>query len=177
MTIDFSAWTKATGDLLPGQQRVFLDVLNLVSEGKAHLVHGADYRNGKPCLVNAVGQMLSTGGGAGIPSREFSEVVCQFDILNGRMLEEGINVDGYVAPLAADFLIRNFGELKPMTLTKPDEGQVAPKYDDPPYIEPDDATLAASWLSAMAAPAPQEVAQRTDDEAEYVRSHVEHRNV
>lgn len=170
MTINFEPWTTATGNLKPGQQAVFLDVLNLVSEGKAHLVWGADYRDGKPCLVNAVGQMLSTGGGRGIPMQEFGDVVGQFDTINGALYEAGINTDGYVSPLAAEVLIRNFGEIKEMERTEVKES-VTP--DNKPYIEPTDDEFMQSWLSAMQAPAPQEVAERDDAEADYVRAHVE----
>lgn len=172
--LDFSAWTKATGDLLPGQQRVFLDVLNLVSEGKAHLVWGADYRDGKPCLVNAVGQMLSTGGGLGIPTAQFGGVVGEFDRLNGEMLKEGVNKDGYVSPLAADFLIRNFGEVKEMItedVPTPDGVNVA----QPVYVEPSDEQFMADWLAAMQVPGPEALADDPSPEAEYIRAHVEHR--
>lgn len=171
MTIDFSAWTKATGDLLPGQQRVFLDVLNLVSEGKAHLVYGADYRDGKPCLVNAVGQMLSVGGGAGVPSRNFGDVVGQFDTLNAAMLDRGINTDGYVSPLAADFLIRNFGEVKPMTMN----AVVTKDEVATPYVEPSDEAMARA-LAEMAAPAPEALADDPSPEADYVRTFVNREN-
>ncbi len=168
MPIDFTAWTKATGDLLPGQQAVFMDVLNLVSEGKAHLVYGADYRNGKPCLVNAVGQMLSTGGGQDIPSREFGPLVSEFDSLNSQLLAAGINTDGYVSPLAADILLRTFGDLKEMDLTPPEVKEEPAK----PYVEPSDEELMQSWLSAMAAPAPDVLAQDDSPEGEYVRAFV-----
>ena len=171
--MDFTAWTQATGDLLPGQQAVFLDVLNLVAEGKTHLVWGADYRDGKPCLVNAVGQMLTTGGGNSIPMQYFGNVVRQFDTLNSLMHDLGINEDGYVSPLAAEFLIRNFGEVKPIVRTEVAES-VTP--EGQPYIEPTDAEFMQSWLSAMAAPAPEDVAADPSPEAEYVRAYVEHPN-
>lgn len=169
--IDFSAWTKATGDLLPGQQRVFLDVLNLVAEGKAHLVHGADYRNGKPCLVNAVGQMLSTGGGQGIPMASFNHVVSEFDRVNQCLLQMGVNTDGMVSPLAAEFLIRNFGDLKPMVV----ESTVPKEEVAKPYVEPSDEAMQAA-LDAMTVPGPEVLAERSDPEAEYIRAHVEHPN-
>lgn len=172
-TINFDAWNKATGDLLPGQQAVFLDVLNLVSEGKAHLVWGADYRDGKPCLVNAVGQMLSTSGGHGIPMQQFGDVVSEFDRLNARMHEQGINENGYVSPLAADILIRNFGEIKPMVVTEETEVVEPVK----PYVEPTDEQFMSAWLDAMKAPAPSEVAQgEPTPETEYVRAHVDFPN-
>jgi hypothetical protein len=148
-----------------------MDVLNLVSEGKTHLVWGADYRDGKPCLVNAVGQMLSTSGGHGIPMLAFRDVVSEFDRLNGLMFEAGINKDGYVSPLAADFLIRNFGEVKPMVVE-----EVTAEVKETPYVEPSDKDLMESWLSAMQAPAPEDIAAAPSPENEYVRAHVDFPN-
>lgn len=171
--MDFTNWTKATGDLLPGQQAVFLDVLNLVSEGKAHLVYGADYRDGKPCLVNAVGAMLTTSGGQGVPTQYFPAVVCEFDRLNGEFYGAGINTDGFVSPLAADILIRNFGEVKEMIVETPDPVSVEAT---PVYVEPSDTELMQSWLAAMQAPAPEALNERDDAEAEYVRAHVDFPN-
>jgi hypothetical protein len=177
MTIDFSAWTTATAELLPGQQAVFLDVLNLVASGDVHLVYGADYRDGKPCLVNAVGQMLTTSGGNGIPMQQFREVVTCFDSLNAEMLEAGINDSGYVSGLAAEFLIRNFGEVKPMDLTPQyTDEQIAngqPYRDKIAYVEPSDEQFLTSWLEAMKAPAPESLAERMDAEADYARAHIE----
>lgn len=172
MSINFAKWTAATGELKPGEQAVFLDVLNLVSEGKAHLVWGSDYRDGKPCLVNAVGQMLATGGGHNIPMQQFTEVVRAFDALNSQMHDEGVNENGYVSPLAADFLIRNFGKVKPLVVNS----DVPVEAETKPYVEPTDAEFMASWLSAMAAPAPEVVADDPSPEAEYVRAHVEFPN-
>ncbi len=164
MSIDFAPWTKATGDLKPGPQAVFLDVLNLVKDGQMHLVHGADYRDGKPCLVNAVGQMLTTGGGRGIPSEHFNQVVSAFDTLNAAFLKAGVNKDGYVSELAADLLIRNFGEVKPMVVSDaPTDGH---------YVEPSDAAM-REFIADMVAPAPDVVATSDSPEAEFARSFVE----
>jgi len=108
-------WKQATGELKPGVQRVFIDVLTLASEGKATLAFGTDYYKGKPCLVNAVGPMLTTGGGAGIPVTNFKDVVHLFDEINHTFAKKGINKNGQlVSDTAALVLLRNFGELKPM---------------------------------------------------------------
>lgn len=169
MTIDFSRWTTATGQLKPGQQAVFLDFLNLVKDGKAHLVHGADYRDGKPCLVNGVATMLSHGSVS--PSQMFPAVVGEFDrackAMEAMGLSEGL--DGYVSPLMAECLIRNFGDVKPMDLTEP----TAQPEVEATYIEPSDAQMQAA-LNSMLAPSPEEVsdADINNEMVEYARSFV-----
>lgn len=169
--IDFSSWTEATGQLKPGQQAVFLDFLNLVKDGQAHLVYGADYRDGKPCLVNGVATMLAHSSVS--PMQEFPFVVSAFDNLCARMEVEGLceeGLKGYVSPLMAEFLIRNFGEVKAIELTEPDPVAEA---ESGPYIEPSDAAMEA-FLSAMVAPSPEAIADADNksDEAEYARSFV-----
>ena len=170
MSIDFSPWTRATAGLLPGQQAVFLDFLNLVAEGKAHLVHGANYRDGKPCLVNGTAQMLSTT--AVSPTAKFPEVVMAFDAVCAEMQKAGLSEgqEGYVSPLMAEFLVRNFGEVKPMDLTDAGHlaalGEVVNAPENAPYIEPSDAEM-QQFLKAMEAPAPEVV-----HEDDYARSFV-----
>lgn len=153
LMIDFTSWTRATAGLLPGQQAVFLDFLNVVADGKAHLVHGANYRDGKPCLVNGTAQMLSHG--AVSPTGAFPEVVMAFDAACAAMEAAGVDDHGgYVTPLMAEILIRNFGEVQPIVLTE-DKETVAPT-DNGAYIEPTDAAM-DEFLAAMVAPAPEVV--------------------
>lgn len=153
-------WNKATGDLPYGVQRVFLDTLNLVKDEKLHLVWGQDYRDGKPCLVNAVATMLTTGGGHGVPVTHFAGVVGAFDAINRELRKQNINTNGYVSSLAAEILIRNFGELKPVpdpaTLTVAEASHGA-------YVEPSDEEIAADFLAAMQAPAPDVVKQMAEE--------------
>lgn len=168
-TINFSGWTKATGDLKPGQQAVFLDFLNLVKDGKAHLVHGADYRDGKPCLVNGVATMLSHSSVS--PTQMFPSVVGEFDRTCKAMAAVGLegDLEGYVSPLMAEFLIRNFGEVKDIEVSEP----VEKKVEDGPYIEPTDAQM-VSFLTAMSAPGPEAIvdADNTDADVDYTRAFV-----
>lgn len=165
-------WNIATSNLPYGVQRVFLDTLNLVKEEKIHLVHGADYRDGKPCLVNAVGAMLTTGGGNGIPSEYFGHVVGMFDRLNSAFLSQGVNEDGYVSPLAAEIMIRNFGALKPEpdpeTLTVAEESHGA-------YVEPSDEEFARDFMEGMKAPAPEDIerlANEGNDVARFAHDYI-----
>ena len=169
MTIDFSSWTTATHNLTSGPQAIFLDFLNLVSEGQAHLVYGADYRDGKPCLVNGVAQMMSHSSVS--PMSNFPEVVSAFDSICCDMTAKGLHDDvGYVSPLMADCLIRNFGDVKPIEVgidiaATPEETGV--------YIEPTDKAM-VEFLCSMNAPSPEIVAdpKATDPEVEYTRSFV-----
>lgn len=167
MSIDFTNWTVATAQLKPGQQAVFLDMLNLVKDGKVHLVHGADYRDGKPCLVNGVATMLSQSSVS--PMEKFPYVVSAFDVVCGEMANAGLSegLKGYVSPLMAEFLIRNFGEVKPIELTDP------PVTEPGPYVEPSDAEMAA-MLEGMLAPAPEDISDgdNKSPEVEYTRSFV-----
>lgn len=106
-------WNDATAKLAWGVQRAFHSVFELASEGKTHLVYGADYRNNNPCLVNSVGTMLTVGGGNGIPSAHFGEVVRTFDELNRILETKGVNTQpGLVSPLAADVFLQHFAPFK-----------------------------------------------------------------
>ena len=170
MTIDFTSWTTATHNLDAGPQAIFLDFLNLVSEGQAHLVYGADYRDGKPCLVNGVAQMMSHTSVS--PMSNCPQVVSAFDNMCGAMASAGLHEDaGYVSPLMADVLIQNFGDVKPIVLTEvpADTDVTKPGI----YVEPSDAAMSEFMLS-MTAPAPEVVADAdvTTPEVEYTRSFV-----
>lgn len=163
-------WTDATSKLEWGQQRMFTDALTLVAEGKSHLVYGADYRDGYPCLVNAVAAMSTTSGGQGIPSQYFGEVVSLFDQIN-RHFE---TVSGYndasvrqVSPYTADILLHYFAPLK----DKPIEAAVNEAvqneaFANGSYREPKDNDLMRDWLNAMKSEAPTEPETSVGDKVE-----------
>ncbi len=136
--INFDSWTQATANLSWGAQAAMHDALSLVAEGKVTLAYGSDYVDGKPCLVNSVGQMLEVGGGNGIPSANFSQVVGEFDKINRDLFEKNVNTKyNFVSPLAAEILLANFGPLKGTPEASDDE-------------------FAANWLEAIKSDAPAE---------------------
>lgn len=146
--INFSAWTEATANLSWGAQRAMHNSLELAAEGKIDLVYGSDYVDGKPCLVNSVGQMLEVGGGQGIPSANFNAVVSQFDQINREFARLNVNEPGtqHVSPLAAEILLKNFGPLKNLgsintiALSK-DKNEIIPERSDEEFT--------TSWLQAI----------------------------
>ncbi len=150
MTINFASWTEATANLSWGAQNAMYTSLELAAEGKIDLVYGSDYVDGKPCLVNSVGQMLEVGGGQGIPSANFSQVVGQFDSIN-RALE--LNDNGkvnegnqYVSPLAAEILVQNFGPLKAKPVIDDHTPDIV---RDEIIAERSDEEFTSSWLQAI----------------------------
>lgn len=147
----YTQWNEATAKLSWGVQRVFRDALTLVSEGKVHLAYGADYNDGSPCLVNSVAQMLTTGGGQGIPSANFGEVVSLFDRINRHL--HGVNVNtenGRVSPLAADIMLRYFApeREKPIEVAV-NEATQAEAFANAVHVEPKDEDIARDWLNAL----------------------------
>ena len=165
-------WNTATGNLPWGVQRVFMQTLEAVKDESIHLVWGSDYRDGKPCLVNAVASMLTTSGGHGVPMNKFRDVVTAFDSLNHQLRQQGVNKDGYVSSLAAEILIRNFGELKP----EPDiDTSTVGELSHGAYIEPTDEEMAQDFLNAMTAPAPEEIqrlAEEGNDVARFAADYI-----
>jgi hypothetical protein len=140
-------WTAATADLKFGVQRVFHDTFVLAAEGKTTLIHGADYRDGNPCLVNTVGTMLTTGGGSGIPSAHFGEVVSLFDRINSEFDNNGVNTDhGHVSSLAAEIFVRHFAPLKEAPEPKTTLAEDVAKQQ---YHEPTDEDMAHDMVMLM----------------------------
>lgn len=140
LKIDFTRWTKATGDLLPGQQRVFKDFLETVASGDTTLVFGADVRAGSPCLVNGVQVMMSETQVS--PTAAFPHLVSAFDSVCWYMQTAGLaEKSGYVSPLMAEFLLRNFGEIKPMDVEQPPAIMVEGVIHEGIYIEPSDEQM------------------------------------
>jgi len=175
LTQHLTQWRSATAELPWGAQRVLHETLTAVAENGIHLVHGADYRDGKPCLINAAGSMLTSSGGAGIPMQHYGRVVRLFDQINSALQEKGVNdASGYVSPLAAEILLRHYAPLKSAPSTEP-----AVVVADATYVEPSDEALAAEWLTAMQAPAPSELYEPATDPVDgfnkdFIKSKVQH---
>lgn len=142
-------WEVATGNLPYGVQRVFKDVLDLVAEGKKKdLVYGSDYTSKGACLVNASANMLTTGGGHGVPSASFGEVVSLFDQINHMLYQKDVNTEAnLVSPLAAEILVMWFAPLKdsPIAFESPTDENVIPL----PYMEPTDAEMEEAFLTLL----------------------------
>jgi hypothetical protein len=181
----YRQWTEATAELDWGVQRVFRDTFALVADGKAHLVWGSDYREGKPCLVNAVANMLSSTegkGGYGLPTIHFRRVVGLFDRLNAELQRQGVNdASGYVSELAADILLQHFAPPKPIPQDEQlafdvNEAMKGEAFAKAIYVEPSDEDIARDLLNAMSAPAPAELENEANDHphVEYARQMVEH---
>lgn len=125
-------WQIATAALPWGVQRVFRDVFTLAANQKTPtpLVWGRDYGDGGACLVNQGAQFLSLidgEGGHGKPSAAFGEVVSLFDRINRAFLEEDVNIDKTVSPLAADIFLQWFAPLKPQPVEEATNEALAPE--------------------------------------------------
>jgi hypothetical protein len=145
-------WREATAALPWGVQGLCHDALTLAANEKITLVHGADYKDGRPCLFNAIRQMTTQLSES--PSSYAGEVVRAFDSINHHLWKQNVNTKmNVVSPLAAEILLRNFGSLK-----------AAPTADDikrmeieresfmrncTPYIEPTDEEVMTQWLLAI----------------------------
>jgi hypothetical protein len=142
-------WTNSTANLPWGVQRLVHDALILASEGKIRLVHGIDYRDGKPCLFNAIRQMTTQLDDT--PVKYAPEVVTAFDDLNYALYKEGVNTEvNCVSEIAATFLVRNFGPLKPAPTNEDLERQALAvasfAVNCTPFIEPTDEEMIADWV-------------------------------
>ena len=117
------SWKRETSNIPPGVQHLIYDALQLVSSGDIKLAWGADVYKGTPCLLNAVSNMTTqmVEPGKKLPSHYTPEVVSLFDRINktySHVLYPHENrTHGYVDPIAADMLIRHFGELKEIEVT------------------------------------------------------------
>lgn len=140
--INFSEWSRVTGNLRAGEQRAFLDVLHLAADGQITLVHGTDNFGGGACLVNACRQMLASTQNENIsPSQAYGDVVSEFDRINTILEDRGINTERYfVSEIAASALIKNFGDIKPLVIPL-----AGPEDATKPYREKSDEEFAA-WL-------------------------------
>ena len=152
---DFSKWTDATAALPWGAQRALHDTLSLVADGSVTLVHGADYQNGSPCLINAAATLLSKingEGGRGKPSAQFGDIVGEFDRINSHLVSVGVNKgDGYVSPMAATVLVHHFAPLRKAEISdQVNEATKTEAFANNVYREPDDADLMRDWLDALA---------------------------
>jgi hypothetical protein len=160
-------WNVATANLKYGEQRVFIDVLTLVAEDKKHdLVWGKDYGDGGACLVNAAGNLLTTGGGHGIPMANFGAVVGLYDTINRIFYGRDINTDNHVSPLAAEILLQWFAPLKPTPLeTEVNDAMANEAFAEGlSYTEPtdEDMTRALMEMLSEAPPAVENNTQSND---------------
>jgi hypothetical protein len=163
-----SQWCDATANLAYGVQRVFVDVLTLVAEEKKKdLVWGMDYGDGV-CLVNAAGNMLTTGGGQGIPMANFGEVVSLYDRINREFKNKDINTNQHVSPLAAEILLQWFAPLKdePVATTVDEATSNEAFAEGVPFIEPSDEDMARALMDMLSSPAPVDPIATPFDEAD-----------
>jgi hypothetical protein len=150
-------WNVATANLPYGVQRVFVDVFSLVKEEKKKdLVWGQDYGDSGACLVNAAGNMLTVGGGVGIPMANFGEVVALFDSINHEFRSRSINSDYHVSPLAAEILLQWFAPLKdaPVETTVNEATSAEAFASHEPYVEATDEEIGRALLEMFTTPAP-----------------------
>lgn len=153
----WAEWEVATANLKWGVQRAFHDVFTAVRDNDTTLIYGSDYMSGFPCLVNSVGQMLQVGGGNGVPSANFGQVVGLFDQINRELYKEKVNTEyGHVSPLAAEFFIHNFAPLKeiPVGLASFEDAGVKP---GDPYVEVTDDAVEEALRAMFLSPAPVEI--------------------
>lgn len=152
MSIDFTNWTSATGDMPWGVQKAFKTALQAVADGDIKMVHGMDSYEGSPCLVNAINQMISHDASAS-PTQFAGSVVSAFDRTTSRMAEQPafadstVNPHHFVTPLMAEVLLANFGPEKsePVEVVVDEKAEII----NAPYVEQSDTALMAEWLTAQ----------------------------
>lgn len=146
------SWTSATANLPWGVQGLCHDALTLAANEKITLVHGADYRDGRPCLFNAIRQMTEQLNQT--PMSFAGDVVIAFDEVNRLLAIQKVNVEyNKVSPLAADILLRNFAPLKGAPtadeIARMDIERESFMRNCTPYIEPTDEEVMTQWLLAI----------------------------
>jgi hypothetical protein len=113
-------WTRATGDLPSGVQHAISDALKLCADGKVRIAYGADVHAGIPCLFNAVSNMTTQQNDT-TPTNYAEDVVRAFDSIAsiiGVRLGDRPEVAGHTLhPVAAEYLLKNFGDLKPIVIS------------------------------------------------------------
>lgn len=139
----FVAWHDATCFVPWGVNAVVYDALTLAAAESVKIAYNADYRDGHPCLINAVAPMLIAGGGLGVPMRNFGQLVRAFDSVNTYLESVGVNKSGIMSPLAADILLQNGNWSRGIAGT---ERMIlnAPVKVNSTYIEPSDAEMQAA---------------------------------
>lgn len=143
-------WNRVTADLPWGVQTVLKDTLELVESGDVQLVWGADYSGNHACLINSVAQMLTTGGGYGIPMAHFGPLVSLFDRINRDLKVQGVNKNNYVSPLAAEVLLRYFAPIKPQPEdAKADTVEAMEHLATEFELSDEDAEYAKEWLNSV----------------------------
>lgn len=140
-------WHNATANVPTGLQMVLKDALSLAAEGKITLVYGADARDGKPCLLNAVRNMTTQFDLK--PSTYAPAVVAAFDDLNHALWKDNVNESTHkVSPLAAEVLLRHFGPVDPSDYDVEHRALALESFavNCTPYIEPTDDEMLTDWL-------------------------------
>ncbi len=152
----YQKWHNATGNLKWGVHKVFKDVLQAAKDEKITLIYGSDYGDGGACLVNTAGVFLTThagldaGGGQGIPTANFSEVVSVFDTINAQFHNVGVNVTpGTVSPLGADILLRHYGNEPGKDFERIDAPVANEAFASVTYREPTDQEIARDLANAF----------------------------
>lgn len=169
-------WNAATANLPWGVQAVLHNAVELVAEDKITLVHSADYSNGSPCLINSVGQMLTVGGGQGIPSASFGPIVRLWDTINREFTSQNVNKDDHlVSPLAGEILLQHFADLKEKPIEAAvNEAMATESFANNIYVEPKDEDVMREWVNslehdAVCEPALQEQAPTNENETVSVK--------
>lgn len=107
-------WRMATGNAKWGVQQAIKTSLELVADEQIKMCWNQDDYNGAPCLINSINQMLSHNADHS-PSGEYPHIVRAFDTVNHDLAgTRNINNDYFVDPIAAEILLRNMGEMKPV---------------------------------------------------------------
>jgi len=149
-SVNFEAWTKATGDLPWGVQRTLYEALGAVANSGIKMCYGANWYDGAPCLVNAVANMISADPAKVTPAQWFPHVVREFDMVNEALSMAGVNkYDNIVTPLAAEVLMANFGPLKPPPTEDDWQEAALEVLNSAPYVEPSDEEMAKAWAEAI----------------------------
>lgn len=107
MTNNAQHWGNVTGGLAPVLQRTLQDVLSLVQSGDTKIVFGVNEMDGRPCLINAIGAMIQEYSGS--PCGTQPGLVAVFDSYCRELSGEN---HGFVTPIMAEALVRDFGKLK-----------------------------------------------------------------
>jgi hypothetical protein len=112
-----ATWKYATEQLPAGVQHAISDALKLCAEGKIRLAYGANVHEGVPCLMNSVSNM-TTQQDSQSPSAYAGEVVYSFDAIAAAIGKRIGKNSNFLHPVAAEFLLKHFGDLKPIIVTE-----------------------------------------------------------
>lgn len=163
------SWKQATGDLPWGVQSAMHDAISLVAEEKVSLTFNANYASdGTPCLVNSIAQMLTHKSDGISPTGSFPVVVSLWDQIHTELRNKGVNNDGTkVSPLAAEILLKNFGDLKEKPVSDAvSEAMAMEAFGSGAYREPSDEEMARDWLNSLHVESAQRDFEEVDGQSE-----------